>query len=74
MSFFQRLERFRYPGESDREFSARIGCKHPQIAMWRKADNEQLSGVSAKPNPKTLGRIADNLGVEMEWLLWGDDK
>ncbi|MDD3473901.1 MAG: helix-turn-helix domain-containing protein [Syntrophaceae bacterium] len=70
MSFFKRLSKFRRPSESDREFAARIGCKHQQISMWRSADSGGDS-QGAMPSPKTLNRIAVALGVEAEWLIWG---
>jgi transcriptional regulator with XRE-family HTH domain len=73
LSFYQRLERFRYPGESNREFAKRIGVRHPQIAMWKRADEEGMSGLNNKPSPKTLGVIAQNLNIDPGWLLWGDE-
>ena len=75
MSFYQRLERFRYPGESNRDFSQRIGCKHPQISLWKRADEADPHGIgsASRPNPRTLGVIANALGVDPHWLLWGDE-
>lgn len=73
MSFYQRLNNFRLTNESDRSFAARIGVRHPQIAFWRKADQEGMSGVSSRPNARTLSVVADALGVEPEWLLWGNE-
>lgn len=74
MSFYSRLERFRYPGESNRSFAERIGVRHPQISQWKRASEVDPSGIAStsRPNPKTLGIIAEKLNVDPHWLLWGD--
>lgn len=74
MSFYARLERFRYPGESNRSFADRLGIRHPQLSQWRRAAESDPSGIasSSRPNPRTLGVMADNLGIDPHWLLWGD--
>ncbi len=71
MSFFKRLDKFRKPGESDRQFARRIGCKHQQISMWRKADSSIMSPGGSSPDIRTITTIAGSLGVDRDWLQWG---
>lgn len=69
MSFYQRLEKLRRPGESNREFAARCGFLHPSIKDWAKQEAE---GIAQRPTADMLARIAKATGVDINWLLWGN--
>jgi hypothetical protein len=69
-SLYYRIEKLRRPGESNREFAARIGVLHPILAKWKR---EAATGKTSKPRAETLATIAKKTGVDYNWLLWGDE-
>ncbi len=48
-------------GLSQRELARRLGCQQPAIA--------RLEGGQVSPNMRTLERIADALGLRLEWQM-----
>jgi transcriptional regulator with XRE-family HTH domain len=70
MSFYRRVEKLRRPGESNREFAARLGILHPALALWKR---QEAQGVLQKPTPSMVTRICKATGVDAQWLIWGDE-
>lgn len=71
MKFYQKLEKFRLPGESDRGFAKRIGLgNHMSIQVWRR--NHLTGEKENQPELATVQRIAAKIGVDWEYLLFDD--
>lgn len=65
MTFYDRINEFRRDGESDFAFAKRLGIKVQTLQQWRGGSCPLLSTVS---------KVADNLGVNPQSLVFVQDQ
>ncbi|MEW6349736.1 MAG: hypothetical protein AB1646_11790 [Thermodesulfobacteriota bacterium] len=66
--FTDRLLSLRRPHDSQSLFLGRIGLRRQQLVNWRR-DEDRLGYPGT--NVKTVMRIAEDLNVNPQWLLFG---